>query len=380
MAKKEEKDDQDEKVEEITVVTDRAEDLDTPAINGSEFGDVDGDDDGPKDLKSKSKDKKEAKEDDDDEDDDQEEQRLGESEDDEDETKEKRTHKTRRQRRKEAELRLRRERDFLEKRNDQLERQIQVLAHNQGELDKRLGDNEESTLDERISRKKSLIAKADSVIADAITNSKGAELVEANRIRDQLKDELADLEEAKKARAKAREEVGDDGDRAPPPDPRIVAHATKWHKENKWFDFRRRDYDSKIAGAIDDSLIAEGYDPADEDYWEELSKRVAKALPERASKKKKNGKREEPEDEDDADLGEDEESDEEETPKPKKKQGGPKFRSGGAGRDLKPNEVHLSRERIAALKELGVWDDAKLRNKYLKRYRDYDRSHSGDQE
>jgi hypothetical protein len=37
--------------------------------------------------------------------------------------------------------------------------------------------------------------------------------------------------------------------------------------------------------------------------------------------------------------------------------------------------VYLSRERIEALKEAGAWDDLELREKYLKRYRDYDREH-----
>lgn len=380
MAKKEEKDDddRDEKVDEIVVVTDKPEDLDTPPINGGEFGG--NDDEGTEELKAKAKErdkakgKKESKDEEADEDDDSD-TRLGASEDDEDEEdkKKRQTHKTRRQRRKEAEFRLRNELKFLESRNDQLERGNQQLA-------RRLDAVETGTLDDRINRHKSLIAKAESVIADGTTNNKGVEVVEATRIRDKLKDELDDFEDAKKARTGKGEE---DREERRPPDPRIVARANKWYRGNDWFDFKRGDYDSKIAGAIDDSLVAEGYDPADDDYWEELSTRIAKALPHRVGKKsKRNGKKEAEVDDEDEDesLGEDEDQEEEVERKPKKKSsGGPKFRSGGSGRELRPNEVHLSRERIAALKELGVWDDPKLRNKYLKRYRDYDRDNGVDQ-
>ncbi len=144
--------------------------------------------------------------------------------------------------------------------------------------------------------------------------------------------------------------------------------------------------DSKIAGAIDDSLMTEGFDPTEQDYFDEFNKRIAKHLPHRALKKlKANGKDRDAEDDDD--LDEDEEQEDEgvsrRSAKPKAKangkeskqapSGGPKFRTGN-GRDLKPNEVFVSRERVEAMKELGVWDDVKLRNKYLARYRNYDKN------
>ena len=46
--------------------------------------------------------------------------------------------------------------------------------------------------------------------------------------------------------------------------------------------------------------------------------------------------------------------------------------NGGRERALKSGEMYVSAERKEALIQAGVWDDTKLRNKYLKRYADYD--------
>jgi hypothetical protein len=374
-----EKDDKDDKDEDIVVVTDDPKNLD------AEMSDHDllpG-------QKSKEKPKDEEADDDEDGDDEEadEEARLGASEETEaeDEAKDKKRsdHKSRRQRRKAAEQTLRRERDFLEKRNDQLERQLQAVAQGQQVLIKRQDDAERSTLEREIAQTEATIRKAEAIIAEAISNSKGEEAAEATRIRDGLRDDLKDL----KGRQTATTEKGEREEapeRRAQPDPQAIKNVRKWHKDNKWFDFNRRDFDSKIAGAIDDSLMAEGFDPTEQEYFDEFNERIAKQLPHRALKKKKaNGR--DTEDDDDEDTDEDETENEgvSRRTKPKSKakttetksapSGGPKFRTGGGGRDLKPNEVFLSRDRVEAMKELGVWDDAKLRAKYLKRYRSYDR-------
>lgn len=354
MAKKEvadEKDEKDDEAEELVVVTDHPDDVE------AEMGD------GHESVKTPPKAAKKEEP----EDEDTEEARLGKSEDDdEDEEVQKKGKKSRHQRRKEGENRLRVELKFLESRNDQLERQLQVVARRQDQ-------SEINTIEDKIARTKQLIAKAEDVMAEATTAGKGVESVEATRIRDKLKDDLKNFEEFQ-AQAKEKSEAPE----RPKPNPRVANNVKSWHKDNSWFDFNRGDMDSKIAGAIDDSVHEEGFDPATEDYWQELNARIAKALPHRAKKAVKNGKG------DDEGLENDDEDEEEEVKKapPKKRAagatGGPKFRTGGPGRELSANEVHLSRERIAALKEAGAWDDKQLRAKYLKRYQQYDQEHAND--
>jgi hypothetical protein len=121
------------------------------------------------------------------------------------------------------------------------------------------------------------------------------------------------------------------------------------HKE--WYDPQGRNEESAIVLAIDQGLVRDGYDPASEDYWDELKNRAARRLPERFGKSAQKTDRE--------------------------ARGGPAV---GSGREHAPQstrkEIHISPERKQALIEAGVWDDPVLRMKYAKRYAEYDRAQS----
>lgn len=364
MAKdKEEKDDKDEG-EDLVIVTKDKDDLEVPPTGDQALAE---DEETP--PKKKVKDEDEDQEEPEDE-------RIGASEesDEEDDQQKKTSHKSRRQRQKEAEKRLRLERDFLERRNEQLERELQETRAG---TDERLGAVEKSNLENKIAYAKGIIKKAEEVMAEATSKGRGEENVEATKIRDEWKDHLKELETARKE----MDEEPEKPHQPPPANPRVVKMAKDWYEAHPWFDFSEKDRDSKIVGILDKEIAGEGYDPTTQEYWDELSKRVKEALPHRVGKKKpkKNGRDDEEDEDEEEQLeasGEDEEE-EKPKPKPKKGKGGPMFRTGGPGRDLKPNEVYLNRDRIAALKELGVWDDPKLRAKYLKKYQDWDRDNPG---
>ena len=55
----------------------------------------------------------------------------------------------------------------------------------------------------------------------------------------------------------------------------VQANATKWLKKNSWYDPQARDTDSRIAKVIDQELVADGWDPSDPEYWEELDSRLS---------------------------------------------------------------------------------------------------------
>jgi hypothetical protein len=59
----------------------------------------------------------------------------------------------------------------------------------------------------------------------------------------------------------------------------------------------------------------------------------------------------------------------------RKPTGGPAV---GSGREHAPTstrkEIYISPERKAALQEAGVWDDPVLRQRYVKKYAEYDRA------
>lgn len=284
-------------------------------------------------------------------------QRLGGGEAVDDEKREARRseRKTRRQRQKEARDRDQRELGFLRSRNEQVERQL-------GELSRRVDASETASIDGRIAQIDRAIESADDVYAKAIDAGEGKDAAEAQRIRDGLRDQRNYLNQYKE-QGGARSAAEEQG-----PDPLLVEQVRTWHERNTWFDFGRRDEDSAIAGAIDDMMIRDGYDPRTPEYYEELDKRVGRRLPHLAQGGGRGNGRDD--DEDDLDTTGDQRGGE-------RKPGGPKFRVGGKERPLKSNEVHISRERREAMEEAGVWEDPVLRKKYLKRYSEWDRENVG---
>ena len=131
----------------------------------------------------------------------------------------------------------------------------------------------------------------------------------------------------------------------------VQKKAGKWLKKNSWFDPQARDTDSRIAKVIDQELAADGWDPADSEYWEELDNRLSARLPHRYTSK--GGK---------------------ET----KRSAGPTASSRVANTSTaKPGTITLSRERVQAIKDAGAWDDVEKRNKMIRAYAQYDRSNKG---
>ena len=131
----------------------------------------------------------------------------------------------------------------------------------------------------------------------------------------------------------------------------IQKKAQKWLKKNSWFDPQAQDTDSRIAKVIDQELAADGWDPSDSEYWEELDNRLSARLPHRYTSK---GGRE------------------------TKRSPGPTASSRVANASTaKPGTITLSRERVQAIKDAGAWDDTDKRNKMIRAYAQYDRQNKG---
>jgi hypothetical protein len=135
----------------------------------------------------------------------------------------------------------------------------------------------------------------------------------------------------------------------PRADPRVVDYAKQWMEANRWYNPQGRDEDSAITKAIDNSLAAEGWNPASEEYWHELTRRVA------------------------ARISDDDAPAQGRTPRRKAP-------PTGNTREHTPtrtrNEVVVTPERKAAMIEAGKWDDPVLRAAQLKAYQAYDRERS----
>jgi len=129
----------------------------------------------------------------------------------------------------------------------------------------------------------------------------------------------------------------------------VQRNATQWLKKNSWYDPQARDTDSRIAKVVDQELAADGWDPSDSEYWEELDSRLQSRLPHRYTAKGTQNRRANP-------------------------SASSRVSNSGAA---KPGTITLSRDRVNAIKDAGAWDDVEKRNKMIRAYAQYDRENKG---
>jgi hypothetical protein len=225
--------------------------------------------------------------------------------------------------------------NFLRNRNDELERRV-------GAVETHAHQTNISQIDYQLQQAINEVDTAEKIIARAIEAGNGEDVTKAMGYRD-----LA------MARAKQLDQHKQQQTYQPPqnkntaPDNEVMHYAKEFLAENKWYDPAGKDEDSAIVLAIDARLAQEGFDPRTEDYWDELHSRVKRRLPEKFKE-----------------------------PIARKPTGGPAV---GSGREHAPSstrkEIYISPERKAAMQEAGVWDDPVLRQRYVKRYAEYDKEH-----
>lgn len=247
----------------------------------------------------------------------------------------------RKQRRDEAIKRDKLELDFLRKQNDALERRLAAQ-------EQRAHQSDLKGFDAEIARAQQEAEMAEKVIAKAVAAGNGDDVAQAMRYRD------AAIQRAQQL-AWQKQQAAQTPPVQPQVDDRAMAYAKDFLKDLPWYDPQGRDEDSAIVLAIDQAMNRDGYDPRTEEYWDELRRRAARRLPDRFGKAQT--------------RDDNTQTREERTPR-----GGPAV---GSGKEHAPTstrkEVYISAERKQALIEAGVWDDPVLRQKYVKRYAEYDR-------
>lgn len=235
-----------------------------------------------------------------------------------------------------AEMELR----MLREQNEQLMRRMQALegnslAQNAAAIDQRLND---AVNDARM---------AEQVIAKAVEAGNGEDVATAMRLRDEAQQRAAQLQAAKMQLQQAKQQAA-----RPQVDPRVQNYAKEWLEANPWYDPAGRDEDSAITKAIDNALAAEGWNPSTEQYWHELTRRVAARISSGNEGREETASRREA--------------------APKRK--APPI---AGGREHAPastrKEVYVTPERKQAMIDAGVWDDPVARNRYLKAYQEYDK-------
>lgn len=243
--------------------------------------------------------------------------------------------KERKERREKAIGRDKVELNFLRQRNDELERRMMAL---ESQSNKYAVNDIDRQIQEAIGEAET----AERIIAKAVEAGNGEDVAKAMRYRDHAVAKAQHLNQLK-TQQEQNSKPQQQGMAQ-----EVMTYAKEFMSNNKWYDPAGGDEDSAIVLAIDARLSKEGYDPRTEEYWEELQDRVEKRLPDRFEVKSKPSR---------------------------KPMGGPAV---GSGREHTPTstrkEIYISPERKAAMQDAGVWDDPVLRQRYIKRYAEYDRN------
>ena len=228
-----------------------------------------------------------------------------------------------------------------------LKKQNAELASRVASLETRTNGAELARIDKAIDDAQTRVEYAKMKMQEAVNSRQGDELTKAQQLWYDNQRQLESLQHMKTTANKQLSQPKQNNIKVP--DPGVQRNAADWMKRNSWYDPHLKDADSKVAQSIDQVLTEEGFDPTTQDYWEELDDRLQKYLPHRYKASYS------------ADT----------------RNSRPRSVVGSSGRESvsspKQGEYRLTPERVAAIKEAGMWDNKELRNKMAQRFADYDK-------
>jgi len=240
--------------------------------------------------------------------------------------------------------RRRAKKDYIKRTNEEKDQRLTLLQRQNQDLMDRLSVVERKTTSADIARFDKAIEDeqyrfqyAQRKMQEATDNSDGQEFTKAQEMWYDSRRKLEAMNNFKEQSSKTNTQV------AAPANPKLVRLANNWMDKNSWYDPEANDEDTQIAKVIDNRLVAEGWDPAQQDYWDELDSRLHKRLPHRYT------------------SGSDERS-----------RRSPRSVVTGSSRESVGREggsqFVLEPEQVRAMKDAGFWDDAEKRNRMIKRY------------
>ena len=224
-----------------------------------------------------------------------------------------------------------------------LKKQNSELAGRLAAVERKTSGAELARVDKAIEDAGVQVEYAKMKLSEAVSQNDGQGVTRAQDLWYEAKRKLESLENVKQNATRQMTQPQQSNVQAP--DPLVRKMASEWMEDNPWYDPKGGNEESEIAQIIDKKLTSEGYDPTSEDYWDELSDRMARYLPKQGQ-----------------------------THKPMQK---PRSVMTSSGRETtattKSNEFRISPDRVAAMKESGAWDNPELKMKMIKRYAEYDR-------
>lgn len=253
--------------------------------------------------------------------------------------------------------RRRAKKELIRKTNQEKDVRLQQLQRENEEFKRRLAQLERNTKAEQITRIDKGIEDANvrleyakMKLAEATQNQDGQAMVEAQTLWQNAQEEVRNLNGLKQ-RANAELQKAQ---QAPAPDPDVTRLAKKWMQRNSWYNPQAGDADSRVAKKVDELMAAQGWNPADPDYWDELDSRLQKELPHRYN-----------ESNDDDSRG---------VRRPRNVVGSSGREASAAYGGVNRTQFVLSPERVKAMKEAGAWDNPERKARMIKQFITYDRA------
>ena len=249
--------------------------------------------------------------------------------------------------------------DLIRKTNQEKDLRLQQLQRENEEFKRRLSQLERNTKAEQVTRIEKGIEDAQvrleyakMKLAEATSNNDGQAMVEAQTLWDAAREEVRNLALLKQ---QADEEL-----RRPQqqqvnmPDPTVQKLAAQWMRKNDWYNPAAQDPDSRVAKKIDELMVTQGWNPADPDYWDELTSRLQKELPHRYN------------DSNDDDVRD--------VRRPRNVVGSAGREASAAYGGTNRSQFVLSPDRVKAMKEAGAWDNPERKAKMIKQFIAFDRA------
>jgi hypothetical protein len=229
-----------------------------------------------------------------------------------------------------------------------LKKQNHELAERLAVIEKKTSGAELARVDKAIEDAGVQVEYAKMKMRDAVSSADGEGVARAEELLYEARRKMESLVNLKQ---NATRQQSQPKQNIQVPDPMVQRLASDWMERNSWYNPNGSDMDSEIAQRLDKKLTDEGYDPASEEYWDELDDRIKKYLPHKAN------------------SGYNDSSVRNQRPRSAVTSSGRETTA-----TTKSNEFRLSPDRVAAMKEAGMWDDPTLRQKAIRNYANWDRS------
>lgn len=264
----------------------------------------------------------------------------------------------RREERKQRKAAAKEREDRMARENAQLRTQLLEMSQRINQVENRGRQFDVQKVDEEIGKMDRAYDYYKGQIELGVKNADGAVVAEATEKMQAAARRREALENFKK------QAVATQTNERPALDPRHISLANEWSQKRPWFNPMAPipEQDTQVALLIDNALTAEGWRPTTKEYWDELDARLKKYLPHRYNQ------------DHDSDMQGSENLGQQNGQRQNRQNGSPVAGSGreGNGNGNGKGKFVLSAERVAAIKEAGMWDDPDKRSQAIANYRSYD--------